>query len=250
MISLLKSETARSNGAKSRGPTSAEGRAKSSRNALKHGLSADSDTVLLDCEDPAQFNELLRKLRDIHKPATSAEKDLVEEMASARWRLRRMSTIEAGLLNAEVAVQQSKSSGGAPPSAHLASAFRALADESRSLALASRYEARLHRQYDRAYKTLRELQQVRQSQQPTKPTAITVRWVKDPAEPTPPHPTAAKSEFPNEPTRAADKELLPRADTDQPPSSASPEPPEPKDSEASEDGEPYTHDKSTPPLRR
>lgn len=240
MISLLKSETARSNGSKSRGPISADGRAKSSRNALKHGLAASDGAVLLDCEDPAQFDELLRKLRNIHKPTTSAEKDLVEEMAAARWRLRRMSNIEAGLLNAEVAAQQSKS-GSPTPSVHLASAFRALADESRSLALASRYAARLQRQYDRVYKTLRELQQVRQSQEPTQPTAITVRWVKDPAEPTPPDPPAPKSEFQNEPTRAGNKELLP---------TALPDPTEPENSEACEDGKSGAHDVASTPPRR
>ena len=44
-------------------------------------------------------------------------------------------------------------------------------------ALASRYEARLQRLYDRAYKTLRELQQIRKSQEPTQPQNIQIRWV-------------------------------------------------------------------------
>jgi hypothetical protein len=56
-------------------------------------------------------------------------------------------------------------------------AFRALADDSRSLALASRYEARLQRLYDRAYKTLREQQQERKSQPPQEPHTVKVMWV-------------------------------------------------------------------------
>jgi hypothetical protein len=180
MVSNLKSETARINGAKSRGPTTAEGKEKSSRNAITHGLTAGNGNILLDCEDSTQFDEVLNKLLGIHEPATPAESDLVEEMVAARWRTRRMWTIETGLLNAEVVAQAAKTDNP-DPGVHLASAFQSLADDSRSLALASRYEARLQRLYDRAYKTLRELQQVRKSQEPTPSQNIRIRWV-DPEE--------------------------------------------------------------------
>src|SRR6201997_1921667 len=105
MVSNLKSETARINGAKSRGPTTPEGKEKSSRNAIKHGLTSGNGNILLDREDPDEFDEILNKLLDIHEPATPAETDLVEEMVAARWRTRRMWTIETGLLNAEILKQ-------------------------------------------------------------------------------------------------------------------------------------------------
>jgi hypothetical protein len=180
MVSQLKSDTARANGAKSRGPTTAEGKEKSSRNALQHGLTASNGNILLDCEDPTQFDEFFSKFLGIHEPATPAEKDIVEEMIAARWRIRRMLTIETGLLNAEILTQQSKSESP-DPTVHLASAFRSLSDDSRSLALASRYEARLQRLYDRAYKTLREVQQARKSEEPQQSDNIRIRWV-DPEE--------------------------------------------------------------------
>jgi len=179
MVSNLKSETARANGAKSRGPTTAEGKEKSSRNAIKHGLTASNGNILLDCEDPDQFDEVLNKLLGIHQPATPAETDLVEEMVAARWRTRRMWTIETGLLNAEILTQQTKTDTP-DPNIHLTLAFRSLTDDSRSLVLANRYEARLQRLYDRAYKTLRELQQARKSE-PTPPRTVHIRWV-DPNE--------------------------------------------------------------------
>ena len=245
MVSQLKSDTARANGAKSRGPTTAEGKEKSSRNSLKHGLTAGSGNILLDCEDPDQFDEILNKLHTIHEPVTAAEIDIVEEMVAARWRIRRMWTIETGLLNAEIVTQQSSPSisEGADLNIHLASAFRTLADDSRSLALASRYEARLQRLYDRAYKTLRELQQERKSQQPEQPHTVKVMWVdsqeeldmRAAAQPTPgstapsvsegaspePSPSAGPNEpteprasasgpspkLPNEPTGAANKKF-------------------------------------------
>ena len=84
MVSNLKSETARANGAKSRGPTTPEGKEKSSRNSLKHGLTAGSGNILLDCEDPEEFEQAFNKLFGIHEPATPAEKDIVEEMVAAR----------------------------------------------------------------------------------------------------------------------------------------------------------------------
>jgi hypothetical protein len=229
MVSNLKSETARTNGTKSRGPTTAEGKDKSSRNAIKHGLTAGNGNILLDCEDPAQFDETLDKLLGIHEPATPAETDIVEEMVAARWRIRRMWTIETGLLNAEILTQQSNPSvSEGDPGIHLAAAFRTLADDSRSLALASRYEARLQRIYDRAYKTLRDLQQARKSEPPTEPRNIQIRWVSSEeqqemraASAPPPGSTApsvsegeseepnpsAESKSPNEPTAAATKEV-------------------------------------------
>ncbi len=54
---VSKAEAARANGTKSRGPATPEGRAKSSRNSLRHGLSAKS--VLLPAESHEQFQLLL-----------------------------------------------------------------------------------------------------------------------------------------------------------------------------------------------
>jgi len=57
MSSLTKSESARINGAKSHGPKTEAGRKRSSQNALKHGLTAQ--TLVLPTEDPAEFHQLL-----------------------------------------------------------------------------------------------------------------------------------------------------------------------------------------------
>jgi hypothetical protein len=219
MVSNLKSETARANGAKSRGPTTAEGKEKSSRNAIKHGLTAGTGNILLDSEDPGEFEETLNKLLGIHEPATPAENDIVEEMVAARWRIRRMWTIETGLFNAEI-LTQTAGADSPDPSIHLASAFRALADDSRSLALASRYEARLQRLYDRAYKTLRELQQARKSEPPLQPHTIEVRWVDSKEELDMRAAAAAKSE--PEPTPNPSAESAPNAEVRNEPTAAEP----------------------------
>ena len=127
--------------------------------------------VLLACEDPAEFELILGEYRAMYQPATAAEQDLVDEMVAARWRIRRLWTIETCLLDSEMLSVQSpldatgaarqQPEAPADPGVHLARAFRTLADDSRSLALTSRYEARLHRIHDRAFETFRSLQHAR-----------------------------------------------------------------------------------------
>jgi hypothetical protein len=170
MPSQLKSDTARANGAKSRGPKSAATRAKSSLNATSHGFTAHN-TVLLQCEDPNLCQKIRAEYLATYTPATPAEEVLVDEMIVARWRIQRLWTIETALFDREVSRQQPEMEKAAQPNpaANLALAFRALADESYSLALLSRYESRLHRMHERTYRTLRQLQQERQ--QPAQPDA-------------------------------------------------------------------------------
>ena len=96
------SESARINGAKSHGPKSAEGKKKSSRNSLRHGCTA-SHTLILACEDPKDFKRMVQKYETMHKPVTLEEQDLVAEMISARWRIRRATGIESSLLDCELA---------------------------------------------------------------------------------------------------------------------------------------------------
>jgi len=100
MPSELKSETARTNGAKSHGPVTPEGRAKSSRNALRHGLSSQS--VVLPHEDGEQFQQLVQDHIDQFQPQTAVEMDLVETMAAARWRLRRLYAVETAVFDNEM----------------------------------------------------------------------------------------------------------------------------------------------------
>ena len=61
------SESARINGAKSHGPKSAEGKKKSSRNALRHGCTA-GHTILLACEDRGDFNRMRNDYDTMYKP--------------------------------------------------------------------------------------------------------------------------------------------------------------------------------------
>lgn len=163
MTSELKSATARANGAKSRGPKTAEGREKSSHNSLTHGFTAKK-TVVLACENQDQFQELLAEYAETYQPGSPVEKDLVAEMVACRWRILRLRMMETALIDSEMQRELPESETPSDPGYRMALAFRRQADESRAISLISRHESRLHRIHERCHRTLRELQQARKEQ--------------------------------------------------------------------------------------
>jgi hypothetical protein len=86
----------RTNAKLSTGPKSAGGKCSSSRNALKHGLTAQ--TIVVGDEDPAQFDALRDGYVDDYSPNTNTERELVERLAAYSWRLRRIPLFEAAYL--------------------------------------------------------------------------------------------------------------------------------------------------------
>ena len=90
----------RANGRHSAGPTTPDGKRRSSLNALKHGCYSESllDTMLPLGEDPAGFTELRQGLLDAHQPANAAEALLVDDLALLRWRRIRNERAQAGVL--------------------------------------------------------------------------------------------------------------------------------------------------------
>src|SRR5260370_9429616 len=107
MPSERQSESARINGAKSRGPKSDETNEKSSRNSLRHGCTA-SHTILLACEDRGDFERMRSDYNTTYKPVTLEEQSLVAEMFAAGWRIRRPTTIEVALIDSEMITEEAK----------------------------------------------------------------------------------------------------------------------------------------------
>ena len=77
-------EAARRNGRHSRGPATPEGKARASRNALKHGLAA-ARHLLLEGEDHATYEQLLTDLVQDLAPATELAAQLVRRLAATLW---------------------------------------------------------------------------------------------------------------------------------------------------------------------
>jgi hypothetical protein len=99
--STARAEASRRNGARSRGPVTAAGKARAAQNALKHGLRAQS--VLTRDESAAEFTELAVALCAELAPAGLLQRELAARVAAAAWRARRADRLEAALLEGHLA---------------------------------------------------------------------------------------------------------------------------------------------------
>ena len=87
-------EASRSNGARSHGPTTAEGKARSAQNALKHAMrSAGAGLCFMD--DLEVYAELHDAVAARVRPRDAAEGMLVARLTAALWRAQRAERLEA-----------------------------------------------------------------------------------------------------------------------------------------------------------
>jgi hypothetical protein len=198
MSSLRKTESSQANGARSHGPVTAEGKQRSSQNALRHGLLAEQ--VVLDCEGREAFEDLLTDHVQRFQPADEVAYAFVEEMAVCHWRIRRTWAIEARMLQDHVDDQLEGDGIG-----RITRAFHMQAD-SPTLAVIHRYETRLHGMYQRALKNLLLL---RTLELPKEPNPISEHPDPTPDPPTPPAPPADRA-LPNEPNPISEHSDLAR----------------------------------------
>jgi hypothetical protein len=153
------SETSRQNGAKSHGPVTPEGQAQSSKNALKHGLTAA--VVVLPHENPEEFNQLVKHYIHDFRPANQSQQDLVHTLAATRWRMNRLVSLETHLFEQETIRNKrtiEKEFTGMDDAGKLAWTLNKMVNTSKTPAHLLRYEGQLNRTFDRALKQLRELQ--------------------------------------------------------------------------------------------
>ncbi|HLK99138.1 MAG TPA: hypothetical protein VK539_01070 [Myxococcaceae bacterium] len=92
--SALQAATSALNGAKSHGPKTRDGKASSSLNALRHGLSASN--LLLPGEDAAEYEQHLDGYFSSFAPTTLPEAHVVVQVADLAWKLKRLSKLEDG----------------------------------------------------------------------------------------------------------------------------------------------------------
>jgi hypothetical protein len=95
MTSFRQIEANRRNARLSTGPVTEEGKRRSRRNAVRHGLTAETVIdALEDAEDYAAFEMAVTADYDAQ---SAVERELVLRLASLLWRLRRATAIESGL---------------------------------------------------------------------------------------------------------------------------------------------------------
>ncbi len=176
-------QESRANGAKSKGPVTAQGKINSSRNSTRHGLLAE--TIVLEAEKEGAFIEFLQELFEEHQPQTPTEAMLVDTIAAASWRQSRIWGMQ------KVAFDYDVASSLVPTNSNPLRAVMALRDSPdnvRTHELMLRYEIAFDRQISRALLRLQQLQERRE-----KAAAVgTVKAVEPIASPPPPPEAAGK----------------------------------------------------------
>jgi len=160
---MNRSEASRINGAKSQGPVTPEGKARSSMNALTHGLTAAD--ICIAVENPDEFNKFQQEYFDEFQPQTRVERDLVTELISARWRQERLWSFDAAIIDFRMEYMKPELDQQwiLPPRTRAAIAVmeEAAPSGSHSPQIFARYDAMLSRMYHRALRTLTQLRAAR-----------------------------------------------------------------------------------------
>ena len=106
-----KAEIARRNGARSKGPITAAGKARSCRNALIHGRRAAKlaeftppNSATLTNEDRQKFFTLFDQNLSKFRPADPAEKALVRDLTNRQWDNLRLEFARQAILNRELSL--------------------------------------------------------------------------------------------------------------------------------------------------
>ena len=170
----------RRNGAKSKGPKTEEGRAVASRNALKHGLTAEQ-IVLIFGEAEDDFMRFHDEMRAAFAPADAVEERLAEHAVLCAWRLRRAYRAESASMNSKLAeIYETRKERGThkswlapPPITALGTAWE--------IGTISRYEVTNERALHRALLMLERRQARRRNEPVPAPIAIQVEGLDDAA---------------------------------------------------------------------
>src|SRR5262249_5219691 len=101
MTSYRQIEANRRNALKSTGPRTDTGKEASRRNAVRHGLTAE--TVISTLEDAEDYQAFEAAITADYDAQSAVERELVLRLASILWRLRRAITMETGLFEIQAA---------------------------------------------------------------------------------------------------------------------------------------------------
>jgi hypothetical protein len=149
MSTVKQFEANRRNALKSTGPITPEGKDRSRRNAIRHGLTAE--TVIAAFEDSTDYEAFEAAVTADYDAEMAVERELVLRLASVLWRLRRSTLIETGLFASITA----RSAG---PHTDLADCFLELSKLQTNVhGRISRYEQMLWRQTRQLVNTLEAL---------------------------------------------------------------------------------------------
>ena len=148
-------EAARRNGAKSRGPVTADGKARSSQNALKHGL--HSRVLVLTSESEETYAGVRDEYFQHYDPQTRPEIDAVNDIIAARWRLNRILALETAAIDIQMDRMEARVSQEFARIDEGVRTVLAVSESDRTLTLLSRQERSLRRTIERATREIERL---------------------------------------------------------------------------------------------
>jgi hypothetical protein len=139
---------------KATGPTTPEGKARASLNALRHGLSGQ--TVLMPWEDQAAFKAHCDEIMASLAPVGKLETDCAQGIANDQWRLNRARAVDNNMF-ALGHFEQEPETGHPQIDAAIICA-RAFRDHSKTFVNLSLYEQRINRSLEKNFARFRTLQ--------------------------------------------------------------------------------------------
>src|SRR3954465_13888932 len=95
MTTIKEMQANRRNSRRSTGPITQKGKLRSRRNAVRHGLTAE--TVIGALEDAEDYKAFEAAVITDYDAQSAVERELVLRLASLLWRIRRATTMETGL---------------------------------------------------------------------------------------------------------------------------------------------------------
>jgi hypothetical protein len=198
-MSSARAAASRKNGARSRGPKTPAGKARASRNALKHGLRSEN-WVVLPTEDWDEFEKLERALVDELAPQGPLQSVLARRVARAAWRLMRADRLEC-----EVFAERWRN---CPRDGGIGLALIRDGNSTRSIETLMRYRGAAQTELLRSLRELKALRaeaaRAATAEAPARALAPARRATLGPASPARP---AAPATNPNEPERPAARDL-------------------------------------------
>jgi hypothetical protein len=152
----------RANAQLSTGPVTSAGKAKSSLNAVRTGLTGR--TVLLPSEDAEAYETHLLQYLEEFAPVGIRETQLVQNLADTQWRLDRIPSLENGIFALGRLRYAELFAGPDPEAGHMLDAH-ILLTEAKHFKNLHLQESRLRRQYGQDAKELKERQAQRKKEQ-------------------------------------------------------------------------------------
>ena len=169
MATLAQIEANRRNSQQSTGPKTSEGKSRSSMNALRHGLYAD--TAVLSNENAEAYNDLSQAFQDEYRPVGPAELHTLKEIVLASWKLLRCQNVELNLweLKRKLALDKAEKLPDLKTWELNAFAFSLDCHGRNEFTKLSLIEQRLQRSFYKSLDKLLQLQKLRRQSEPPNP---------------------------------------------------------------------------------